>query len=308
MVSGTIVDNKVANSEQGQNVISNVLPVIDQVAAGLSSETEVIGSIAAEAPKTSLKKVETSRRNGKKSRGPKTSQGKGRSSLNSITHGLTVSLARVLPTEDPAEFTELRAGLFKSWQPVGFEECELVGVIVDHLWRLRRASRIEYELFLRMQLDSLELEHRRRCERLRSYSPDPLNLNQLTDNEVLRFLLDNPKFIDDLSQVDKDGLLIAIASGKAKLLADRESFKNDKSLNEAEREAIERQEPAIRIIAAERVMKGLGTSLATALIDDHRDVFGKLSRHETAIMNRLSQTESRLREMQKYRSHVVDAN
>ena len=48
-------------------------------------------------------RLEANRRNAKKSTGPRTEEGKRRSSLNAITHGMTARIA-LLPDEDQAAF------------------------------------------------------------------------------------------------------------------------------------------------------------------------------------------------------------
>ena len=63
---------------------------------------------------TSQKKTITNRLNAKKSTGPKTVLGKRRSSLNSITHGLTCE-KNVSIGENKKEFEELKKNALKSF-------------------------------------------------------------------------------------------------------------------------------------------------------------------------------------------------
>src|SRR5262245_38388233 len=74
---------------------------------------------------TTLDRAETSRRNGAKSRGPKTTEGKQRSKFNAVKHGLTAKTL-VLPGED-AELLQLR---IQTWthdrQPASDEERYLI--------------------------------------------------------------------------------------------------------------------------------------------------------------------------------------
>jgi hypothetical protein len=64
-------------------------------------------------------RAEASRKNGAKSRGPRTPEGKARSARNALKHGLRAQKHVVLPKEDAAEFTDLEAALFEELAPVG---------------------------------------------------------------------------------------------------------------------------------------------------------------------------------------------
>ena len=60
-----------------------------------------------------------SRRNGAKSRGPKTPAGKARSAQNALRHGMRALRYVVLPDEDGVEFQALEAALMDELAPVG---------------------------------------------------------------------------------------------------------------------------------------------------------------------------------------------
>ncbi len=92
-------------------------------------------------------RAEASRRNGAKSRGPKTREGKARSAQNAIKHGLCAQKHVVLPEEDAAAFAVLEAALIEELAPDGVLQSVLVQRIVAAAWRLSRAERIEVELF-----------------------------------------------------------------------------------------------------------------------------------------------------------------
>jgi hypothetical protein len=82
------------------------------------------------------------RQNGAKSRGPKTPEGKSRSSRNAIKHGLTAEHWIVLYDEDVKAFE----GLLRAWEarfePADGIEEVLVRRLAEADWRLRRATRI----------------------------------------------------------------------------------------------------------------------------------------------------------------------
>jgi hypothetical protein len=92
-------------------------------------------------------RAEASRRNGAKSRGPKTPEGKARSSQNALRHGLGAQKYLVLPEEDAAAFNALEAALLAELAPEGALQSVLARRIVSAAWRLERAERLEVELF-----------------------------------------------------------------------------------------------------------------------------------------------------------------
>ena len=92
-------------------------------------------------------RAEASRRNGAKSRGPKTPEGKARSAQNALKHGMRAEKHVVLHDEDAAEFAGLEAALTEELAPVGALQIVLARRVAVAAWRLARADRIEAELF-----------------------------------------------------------------------------------------------------------------------------------------------------------------
>jgi len=90
----------------------------------------------------SERQLSANRANARLSTGPKTPQGKVRSSLNALTHGLTAQ-AVVLEDEDPEEFERFREELIAYFQPGSLFERELVDRIVGIMWRMRRIPTFE---------------------------------------------------------------------------------------------------------------------------------------------------------------------
>ncbi len=114
---------------------------IENQNASLSEGTRVPSDNQAAAPAPSTR-AETNRANSQNSTGPRTQEGKLKSSQNSFKHGL-YSKQLVLPTEDPAELDQLRASLRAEHQPVNTTEEMLVNEIAENFWRLRRMRELE---------------------------------------------------------------------------------------------------------------------------------------------------------------------
>ncbi|MCZ2149447.1 MAG: hypothetical protein LC126_16945 [Bryobacterales bacterium] len=86
------------------------------------------------------------RENGKKSKGPITPEGKKRSSLNGITHGLA-SKCVVLANESQEAYDNLLAAHRAEWQPASLTESNLVTAMTNSYWRLCRIWSMETALF-----------------------------------------------------------------------------------------------------------------------------------------------------------------
>ncbi|MBI4877487.1 MAG: hypothetical protein HY822_22895 [Acidobacteria bacterium] len=80
--------------------------------------------------------------NAQRSTGPRTPEGKARSSQNACKHGLTAREAVVAP-EDKAEFDEFLADYRADLQPEGVLEETLFSQLVTASWNLRRIRRLE---------------------------------------------------------------------------------------------------------------------------------------------------------------------
>lgn len=94
----------------------------------------------------SEKQVSANQRNAAKSKGPVTQDGKLQSRRNAMRHGLTAST--VVPAmEDVGEFEQFEAAIRADYQPVSEIEHELVARLTSLLWRLRRSTLIETNLF-----------------------------------------------------------------------------------------------------------------------------------------------------------------
>jgi hypothetical protein len=98
-------------------------------------------------------RAEASRRNGAKSRGPKTPEGKARSSQNALKHGLRAQKHMLLPGESAAEYQRLEAALLEELAPEGALQAVLARRVVAAAWRLERVEQIEGQLFAWNLLD-----------------------------------------------------------------------------------------------------------------------------------------------------------
>ena len=101
---------------------------------------------------TTQKQIEANRRNAQSSTGPKTEAGKAASSANAISHGLTAAGDVLLQDESVDAFEELQRDMLADLDPQGALQAMLARRIVQLLWRLDRAARLEAELFLHGEL------------------------------------------------------------------------------------------------------------------------------------------------------------
>jgi hypothetical protein len=92
-------------------------------------------------------RAEASRKNGARSRGPKTSEGKARAAQNALKHGMRALKYVVLPDESAAEFHEFEEAMVDELAPVGAVQAVLARGVAVAAWRLARADRMEVELF-----------------------------------------------------------------------------------------------------------------------------------------------------------------
>jgi hypothetical protein len=108
-----------------------------------------------------MKRISEARRaaaraNGAKSQGPVTPEGKAKSALNAVTHGLTAS-AIVLTTESKDKYEALLAAYLEKCAPDGPIEFDLVEEIVAAKWQQRRVAAMIAAL-LDVEMDCMEKE------------------------------------------------------------------------------------------------------------------------------------------------------
>jgi hypothetical protein len=88
---------------------------------------------------------EINRANAQDSTGPKTPEGKQRSSLNALRHGLTGQIV-VMPSEDLAAYQLYVKTFNDQFHPQGVIEAHLVQELADTSWRLSRIAALETNL------------------------------------------------------------------------------------------------------------------------------------------------------------------
>jgi len=73
--------------------------------------------------------------------GPRTEAGRETSSRNATKHGLCTNTVRLLPTENPEDYTALEATWFNAYKPKDEAEIRLIKQLVDADFLLERANR-----------------------------------------------------------------------------------------------------------------------------------------------------------------------
>jgi hypothetical protein len=84
-----------------------------------------------------------SRPNGARPTAPATKDGKARSALNAVRHGLSGRTFFLLPDEDPEEFAAHEAECLAAWRPRDHAEREAALAAIRAMWREIRGDRLE---------------------------------------------------------------------------------------------------------------------------------------------------------------------
>ncbi len=95
---------------------------------------------------TSPKQIEANRLNALKSTGPRTEQGRRRSRLNAIRHGLTAETV-IAAFENADDYSSFEDAIASDYRVCTTIERELVSRLASVLWRLRRSTSIETGMF-----------------------------------------------------------------------------------------------------------------------------------------------------------------
>lgn len=104
---------------------------------------------------TSALSIAANLENAQSSTGPRTPEGKKRSAMNAIRHGLFAE-SPILASEDPNAYAAFRDAYFADFDPQGAIEETYVKALADVQWRLNRCTRIEQSIFDSPELDELQ--------------------------------------------------------------------------------------------------------------------------------------------------------
>jgi hypothetical protein len=113
---------------------------------------QLLTSASAAAPESeplahiSPAKQTANRANAQLSSGPKTSEGRAKSSLNAVKTGLSGRTV-LLHSDDAAVYQQHVSDYEKELRPVGQRECDLVQSIADSAWRLSRIPALEMAIY-----------------------------------------------------------------------------------------------------------------------------------------------------------------
>ena len=99
--------------------------------------------------------IRANRMNAKRSTGARTPEGKERSKLNAVKHGLTAKCI-VLPWEDMGDYFELHGALLHQYQPENPAEMFLVDQLAQNWWRLNRSRRFETGMLAKLDPENAD--------------------------------------------------------------------------------------------------------------------------------------------------------
>src|SRR3954466_1504377 len=113
---------------------------------------------------TTFKQIEANRRNGQRSTGPTTKEGKLHSRRNAVRHGLTAETV-ISALEDAEDYKAFEAAVISDYDAHTAVERELVLRLASLLWRIRRATTMETGLFEIQAKHLLEFRRKREAQR-----------------------------------------------------------------------------------------------------------------------------------------------
>ena len=135
---------------------------------------------------TSFRQIEANRRNARLSTGPVTEEGKRRSRLNAVRHGLTAETV-IDALEDAEDYAAFELAIAAEYDAQSAVERELVLRLASLLWRLRRSTAIESGLFKIQAQHLLQFQQMRRGSEERRKIIDNVYRNAVANEEADRF-------------------------------------------------------------------------------------------------------------------------
>lgn len=257
------------------------------------------------------RQLEANRANAKRSTGPRSADGKAKSSKNSLAHGLTAQDI-VIADEDPEEFERLRAGLQADFEPTSTIELELVERLAGLLWRLRRIPVLEGAL-----LDARREETSTGAEDFTLTLPvTEMQLGILNDvwtrlqdrehQELLTRFEQGPYASPKSEEIDWEAIIGQVDESGSKRSAShaRESDELDKPKSasiEALKDPERYHSRRLRLRIGDpdgQSRRSIGTGLALIKDAEKHDVLGKLARYEASLANAVTRTLSLLHSIQ----------
>ena len=135
---------------------------------------------------TSWRQIEANRRNARLSTGPVTEEGKKRSRLNAVRHGLTAETV-IDALEDAEDYAAFELAVTSDYDAQSAVERELVLRLASLLWRLRRATAIESGLFKIQAKQLLQFRQLRRGSQERRKIIDSMYGNAVANGDPVDF-------------------------------------------------------------------------------------------------------------------------
>ena len=272
----------------------------------------------------SKKQNKANAENAKASTGPRTPEGKEKSSVNPTKHGFT-GKKTVLDGEDQRAFDQMRDRLHAHHLPCGEQDYQWVELAAEYTWRLRRIPRIEAGIH-----DHHGREWTRQfAERLTARADvDPPILARMEHSQAVQAELTRElkkrraAGTESMAITDKEAATRQEKEAKANAATEIGDMPTEKLLDllkeEKEKEDDERRRAHInaladRVIAIEALQDlssaedlkaaGAGPSVGDTFLADAMgpDALGKMTRYETALVNNLRKVLKMLSDSQEGR-------
>lgn len=225
----------------------------------------------------SQRQLEANKANARRSTGPRTSNGKTRSRMNAVKHGLTAKYI-VIGNEAPDDFDALRRDLLRDLQASTRLEHELVDRLAGLLWRLRRIPILEAALVKACQS---EVRDETEARQERDYG------ERLEREARHRYATKYGNGSYDIQKAIIDGSYDArMEALRQEVLAE---WKGDDSMISGQHDDEPSTEP-----------DGATTLLMLVRDLENADGLGKLNRYETTLMNAFTRTLQQLHVLRNF--------